>query len=32
VTLDALGCQTAIASQIIDQGGDYVLVLKENQG
>jgi predicted transposase YbfD/YdcC len=32
VTIDAMGCQTAIAEQIIDQGGDYVLSLKENQG
>ena len=30
VTLDAMGCQTAIAEQIITQGGDYVLALKEN--
>lgn len=31
VTIDALGCQTAIARQIVDQGGDYVLALKDNQ-
>lgn len=31
VTIDAMGCQTAIARQIIDQGGDYVLALKDNQ-
>jgi predicted transposase YbfD/YdcC len=31
VTIDAMGCQTAIAQQIIDQGGDYVLSLKGNQ-
>ena len=31
VTLDAMGCQTAIAAQIIGQGGDYVLALKGNQ-
>lgn len=31
VTIDAMGCQTAIASQIIDQAGDYVLALKGNQ-
>ena len=31
VTIDAMGCQTAIAQQIIDQGGDYVLALKNNQ-
>jgi len=30
VTLDAMGCQTAIASQIRQAGGDYVLALKEN--
>ena len=27
-----MGCQRAIAEQIIDQGGDYVLGLKGNQG
>jgi predicted transposase YbfD/YdcC len=32
VTVDALNCQRAIAGQIIDQGGDYVLALKGNQG
>lgn len=32
VTIDALGCQTEIAKQIIDQGGDYLLAVKENQG
>ena len=32
VTTDALNCQRAIARQIIDQGGDYVLALKGNQG
>lgn len=31
ITLDAMGCQTAIATQIIDQGGDYVMGLKGNQ-
>lgn len=31
VTIDALGCQRKIARQIVDQGGDYVLALKENQ-
>jgi predicted transposase YbfD/YdcC len=32
VTIDAMGCQTqAIAAQIVDQGGDYVLGLKGNQ-
>lgn len=32
VTIDAMGCQTAIAQQIIEQEGDYVLSLKGNQG
>lgn len=32
VTIDAIGCQTEIARQIIDQGGDYLLTVKENQG
>jgi predicted transposase YbfD/YdcC len=27
-----MGCQRSIAEQIIDQGGDYVLRLKGNQG
>jgi predicted transposase YbfD/YdcC len=31
VTIDAMGCQTAIAAQLIDQGADYVLALKDNQ-
>ena len=31
VTIDAMGCQTKIASQITNQGGDYVLSLKGNQ-
>ena len=32
VTLDAMGCQKAIARKIIDGGGDYVLTVKDNQG
>ena len=32
VTIDAMGCQRDIAKQIGDQGGDYVLALKGNQG
>lgn len=32
VTIDAMGCQTAIAKQIVDQGGDYMLAVKRNQG
>jgi predicted transposase YbfD/YdcC len=31
VTIDAMGCQRAIAKTILDQGGDYVLALKANQ-
>jgi predicted transposase YbfD/YdcC len=30
VTIDAMGCQTAIARQSLDQGGDYLLALKGN--
>jgi predicted transposase YbfD/YdcC len=32
VTIDAMGTQTKIADQIIEQEGEYVLALKENQG
>ncbi len=32
VTIDAMGCQKEIARLIIEEGGDYVLALKENQG
>jgi len=32
VTIDAMGCQTAIASKIIERKADYVLAVKENQG
>ncbi len=32
VSIDAMGCQTAIAKQIIEQGGEYLLALKGNQG
>jgi predicted transposase YbfD/YdcC len=31
VTIDAIGCQTDIAKQIIDGQGNYVLVVKGNQ-
>jgi predicted transposase YbfD/YdcC len=31
ITIDAMGTQRAIAAQIIDRGGDYVLALKGNQ-
>ena len=27
-----MGCQTKIAEQIVEQGADYVLSLKGNQG
>jgi predicted transposase YbfD/YdcC len=30
VTIDAMGCQVAIARQIVEQGGDYILALKDN--
>jgi predicted transposase YbfD/YdcC len=30
VTIDAMGCQTAIAEHIRHQGGDYLLALKSN--
>jgi predicted transposase YbfD/YdcC len=32
VTIDAMGCQTDIASKIIEKGANYVLALKGNQG
>jgi predicted transposase YbfD/YdcC len=31
VTIDAMGCQKEIARQIVAQGGNYVLALKDNQ-
>jgi predicted transposase YbfD/YdcC len=31
VTIDAMGCQTAIAEKIIEKGGDYCLSLKDNR-
>jgi predicted transposase YbfD/YdcC len=31
ITIDAMGTQTAIAAQVIDGGGDYLLALKGNQ-
>lgn len=30
VSIDAMGCQKAIAQAIVDAGGDYVLTLKDN--
>lgn len=32
VMVDAIGTQTKIAKAIIEQGGDYILAVKENQG
>jgi predicted transposase YbfD/YdcC len=31
VTIDAMGCQKAIARQIVDKGGNYLLAVKANQ-
>jgi predicted transposase YbfD/YdcC len=31
VTIDAMGCQTAIAETIIGRGADYLIALKDNQ-
>jgi predicted transposase YbfD/YdcC len=31
VTIDAMGCQSAIAAQIVEQKGDYLLAVKGNQ-
>lgn len=31
VTIDAMGCQKEIAAKIRERGGDYILVVKENQ-
>lgn len=31
VTIDAMGCQKQIAGQIVQQGGQYVLAVKDNQ-
>jgi predicted transposase YbfD/YdcC len=30
VSVDAMGCQQAIARQVVEAGGDYVLALKDN--
>ena len=32
ITIDAMGCQYAIADQIVAKGGDYIFSLKGNQG
>lgn len=31
VTIDAMGCQKAIAKTIVDAGADYILAVKDNQ-
>jgi predicted transposase YbfD/YdcC len=32
ITIDAIGTQTKIAKTIVDREGDYLLIVKENQG
>jgi predicted transposase YbfD/YdcC len=32
VSIDAMGCQRAVAQKVLDKGGDYLLGLKGNQG
>jgi predicted transposase YbfD/YdcC len=32
VTIDAMGCQRAVAEKIVDKKADYILAVKENQG
>lgn len=32
VTIDAMGCQTSIAQQIVNQEGNFIISLKGNQG
>lgn len=31
VTIDAMGCQRGIAAQLVDEGANYVLAVKDNQ-
>lgn len=31
ITIDAMGCQTAIAEKIVDSDAEYVLAVKDNQ-
>jgi len=31
VSIDAMGCQTKIAQAVVDGGGDYLLMVKDNQ-
>ena len=32
ITIDAMGTQTAITHKIVENGGDYILAVKDNQG
>jgi predicted transposase YbfD/YdcC len=32
ISVDAMGCQREIAAKVIEQGGDYIMGLKGNQG
>ncbi|EJH7007324.1 ISAs1 family transposase [Salmonella enterica] len=32
VTIDAMACQTNIAKTLVEQGADYLLAVKNNQG
>lgn len=32
VTIDAMACQSKIGKAILEQGGDYLLAVKNNQG
>ena len=32
ITIDAMGCQTEVAEKVLEQGGDFLLALKGNQG
>ena len=32
ITIDAMGCQSKIASKIQEKGADYILMVKDNQG
>ena len=32
ITIDAMGCQKSIAAEIVEQGAEYILALKDNQG
>lgn len=31
VTIDAMGCQAAIANKIVERGGDFLIAVKRNQ-